>query len=260
MAEQPQDPYELQLGSKFKVSTPEGERELDIYTREGYLHLANLWLRSAWEQKFSYEFTWLGIPIIQLPEDILLLQELVWKVRPDVVIECGVAHGGALVLYASLLELLGKGKAIGIDVEIRKYNSLAIQGHPLSHRIELIEGDSTSPQTVEAVSALVSAGDKVMVFLDSNHSKKHVASELELYSRLVTPGSYIVVFDAVMTLLTEAPSGSPEWETDNPAAAVEEFLASTPAFERDHYYERASVTYCRGGFLRRKIDTGEPPR
>src|SRR5664279_4923652 len=131
------------------------EREIDIYSPEGFDVLANLWTRSGWQRRLSYEVSWLGIPIIQLPEDILVVQELVWKNRPDVIVESGVAHGGALILYASLLELLGRGRVIGVDIEIRKYNRLAIQSHPTSTRINLLEGSSTDPDTLAKVRRLI---------------------------------------------------------------------------------------------------------
>ena len=166
------------VGHTFTVRSEEGDRELDIYSPEGYAVLTDLWLRSGWHQKLSYEVTWLGIPIIQLPEDIVILQSL-WKVRPTVVIESGVAHGGALILYASILEMLGRGQVIGIDVEIRKYNRLAIESHPLSRRIQLIEGSSVDPETVAAVAARIEPSDTVMVMLDSNHTREHVRAELE---------------------------------------------------------------------------------
>ena len=144
-------PYLLDVGRAFTAVVDGEPRELDIYSEEGFRVLSNLWLRAGWQQKFSYELTWLGIPIIQLPEDVVLMHELLWKVRPDVVVECGVAHGGALVLYASVLELLGKGQVVGVDVEIRKYNRLAIESHALSHRITLIEGDSVAATTLQEV-------------------------------------------------------------------------------------------------------------
>ena len=143
-------PSAADIGRLIRIDTPEGERELDIYSDEGYRALSQLWTRSNWHNRLSYEVTWLGIPIIQLPEDMVAMQELIWKVRPDVVVESGVAHGGALVLYASILELVGRGKVMGVDIEIRKYNRLAIEAHPLSHRIELIEGDSLADDTVAA--------------------------------------------------------------------------------------------------------------
>lgn len=247
----PLDPTEM-IDPVFTVRTANGERQVDAYSEEGLGVLANLWTRAGWQQKLSYEPTWLGVPIIQLPEDILILQELIWRTRPTVIIECGVAHGGALLLYASMLELLGRGHAVGIDVEIRKYNRLAIESHPMSKRISLIEASSTELTTLAAVRARLQNTDQVMVTLDSNHSRQHVRAELELYSPLVTPGCYLVVFDSVMTLVHDAPNGRPEWSTDNPLAAVEEFLAEHPEFEQDHSAERMGATYCTGGFLRRR--------
>jgi len=242
------------LDPTIEVRTADGPRELDIYTPEGFASLSRLFTRSGWQQKISYEVTWLGIPIIQTPEDILMMQELIWKVRPDVVIECGVAHGGAMMLYASILDLLGKGHVLGIDVEIRKYNRLALQSHPLSRRYTLIEASSIDPQTVAQVQRLIQPDDRVLVALDSNHTKAHVAKELELYAPLVSVNSYMVVFDGVMEVLTDAPNGSAEWATDNPWHAVREFLTNNSDFELDPYYNRLKVTYCPGGFLKRIRD------
>jgi cephalosporin hydroxylase len=245
---------EAQPGSLFTVQTADGPRELDIYSPEGFAALANLWTRSGWQQMISYEVTWLGIPIIQLPEDIVMIQELIWRIRPSIVLECGVAHGGALVLYASLLELLGRGRAIGVDVEIRKYNRLAIESHPVSSRITLIEGSSIERDTFDQVTSLIGPTDKVMVMLDSNHTRDHVLAELNLYAPLVTPDSYLIVFDEVMPMVADAPNGKPDWEMDNPLEAVRSFLESHPEFVADPAYERLAVTYCRGGFLRRRVD------
>jgi cephalosporin hydroxylase len=236
---------------KIKVSTPEGPRELDIYSPEGFKVLSNLFTRSGWQQKISYEPTWLGIPIIQTPEDIVMMQEVIWKVRPDVIIECGVAHGGALLLYASILEMSGKGHVIGVDVEIRKYNRLALQSHPMSRRFTLIEGSSVDEATVKQVRDMIRPDDRVLVTLDSNHTAAHVTKELDLYAPLVTPDSYLIVFDGVMQVLTDAPGGSPAWETDNPWQAVRNFLGKNSEFEIDPYYNRLKVTHCPGGFLRR---------
>ena len=247
MAQDPQP----RPGRIVTVQMPDGPRDVDIYTREGFEVLCDLWTRSGWQSRVSYEVTWLGVPVIQVPEDIVMVQELVWKVRPDVIIESGVAHGGALILYASLLELMGRGRAIGIDVDIRKYNRLAIQSHPLSRRITLIEGSSVAEATVEQVRGLVKPTDVVLVMLDSNHTRDHVLAELELYGPLVTPGSYLVVFDEVMPMVADAPNGKPTWDEDNPLEAVRDYLARHPEFVSDPEYERLGVTYCRGGFLRR---------
>jgi cephalosporin hydroxylase len=247
-------PYLLDVGRRFTAVVDGEPRELDIYSEEGFQVLSNLWLRAGWQQKFSYELTWLGIPIIQLPEDVALIQELLWKVRPDVVVECGVAHGGALVLYASVLELLGKGHVVGVDIEIRKYNRLAIESHALSHRITLIEGDSVAATTLEKVRSYIQPGDRVLIVLDSLHTREHVAAELEAYAPLVSPSSYLVVFDGVMSLVADAPNAGVDWETDNPLVAVDEFLEANDAFERDPIYGRLGVTYCPAGFLLRRAD------
>lgn len=240
------------FGHVLRVTTPAGEREVNIYSEEGLRVLSQLWTRSNWHNRLSYEVTWLGIPIIQLPEDMVVMQELIWKVRPDVIVESGVAHGGALVLYASILELLGRGRVIGVDVEIRKYNRLAIEAHPLSHRIELIEGDSLADETVKTVRSRIRPGERVLVALDSAHTREHVLGELTRYAPLVTPNSYVVVFDAVMALVADAPAASEGWDHDNPLEAVREFLDGTDDFEVDRSYERLAVTYCQGGFLRRR--------
>jgi cephalosporin hydroxylase len=239
------------LQPEIEVRSDEGPERHNIYTPEGFAALSQLWTRSGWQQKLTYELTWLGIPIIQTPEDVLMMQELLWKVRPDVVIECGLAHGGSAILYASILELLGKGRVIGIDIEIRKYNRLALMSHPLSHRLTMVESSSVDPSTLDHVRSLIRPDDRVLVTLDSNHTRGHVSRELEMYSTLVTAGSYMVVFDGVMQILTDAPGGSPQWEEDNPWLAVNDFLATHPDFEIDSYYNRLRATYCPGGFLRR---------
>src|SRR5688500_1132641 len=169
----------------LRVTTPAGEREVDIYSEEGFRVLSQLWTRSNWQNRLSYEVSWLGIPIIQLPEDMVVMQELIWKVRPDVIVEAGVAHGGALVLYASVLELLGRGRVIGLDVNIRKCNRLPSEAHPLSHRIELMGGDSLADEPVAPVRSRIRPGERVLVALDSNHPQRHVAGEVEHYAPLV---------------------------------------------------------------------------
>jgi cephalosporin hydroxylase len=236
------------------IETEQGSRELNIYSEEGFKFLAGLWMKSAWQHKISYEVTWLGMPIIQLPEDIMMMQELIYKVRPDIIVETGIAHGGSAIFYASILELLDKGQVISIDKEIRPYNRLAIQSHPMSKRITLIEGSSTDEQVLAQIHSLTPPQATVLVVLDSNHAYAHVREEMEKYSKWVTRGSYMVVFDGVMEILADVPNGSPGWATDNPARALRDFLAGHPDFEVDTYYNRLQVTYCPGGFLKRKTD------
>lgn len=248
----PLQPNADEVHHVFTVVTPGGEREIDAYTEEGFQVLSHLWTRSGWQRRISYEVTWLGIPVIQLPQDITMMHELLWRLRPDVVIESGVAHGGALVLYASVLELLGKGRVIGVDIEIRKYNRLAIESHPLSHRITLIEGSSVDDEVVASVARLIQPAERVLVALDSNHSRAHVRNELERYAPFVSPGSYMVVFDGVMPMVHDAPGGSSEWSHDNPNTAAAEFLEAHSEFEVDSKYTRLGATYCPGGFLLRR--------
>lgn len=242
----------------IQVSGPGGATEVDIYSAEGYRLLADLWLRSAWQHRISYEPTWLGIRIIQLPEDMVMMQELLYTVRPDLIVETGVAHGGSAVFYASICELLGKGRVLSIDVEIRKHNRAAIESHPLSRRITLIEGSSTSDAVLGEVRSHVRPGSRVLVVLDSNHSYAHVRDEMARYASLVSPGSYLVVFDGVMERLTDAPAGSASWATDNPATAIREFLGAHEQFEVDPHYNRLGVSYCPSGFLKRADAPEEP--
>lgn len=240
---------------KIKIDRDNYSKEVDIYSEEGLKLIAELWMKVSFQYKLMYEPTWLGIPIIQYPSDIVMMQELIWKIRPDIIVESGVAHGGAAVLYASILELLGKGKVLGIDIEIRKYNELAINSHPLSKRIELIEGSSIDPKIIKEVGQRIKGKEKVLVVLDSNHSFNHVLSEMELYSQFVSPQSYMVVMDGVQEMLYDTPSGKKEWKFDNPLAAIRRFLSEHPDWEEDPYYTRTYITCNPSGFLRRREET-----
>lgn len=204
-----------------------------LYTPEAFELVSQQWLRIGWQEKYSYRFTWLGRPIIQLPEDVLRIQELICRLQPDVIVETGVAHGGSLILYASLCKLLGRGRVIGVDIEIRPWNRRAIASHPLSSYISLVEGNSVDPGTCHQVVSSIRPEDSVLVLLDSSHTKAHVLAELEAYHRLVTPGSYIIAADGIMRDLADVPRGRPEWLTDNPATAAAEFAARHPEFALD---------------------------
>src|SRR5579864_4043064 len=223
-----------------------------LYGLESFRIISHLWIKAGWASKFSFNFAWMGRPIIQLPEDLLMVQEVIYKVRPDVIIETGVAHGGSSVFYASLFEIFSHGRVISIDIEIRSHNRKALEAHPLKKRITLIEASSTAPDTLQAVRALISPGEKVMVILDSNHTKDHVLRELELYGPLVASGSYIVAADGNMDDLHDVPGGQSDWVTNNPKVAVHEFLASHPEFEIDPEPTRLGTTYWPDGYLRRK--------
>jgi cephalosporin hydroxylase len=207
------------------------ETATDLYSDRGFEILSDLWLKVGWNQKYPYTFSWLGRPIIQAPEDIVRTQEVFWQVKPTVVIETGVAHGGSLVFSASLMKAMDiHGRVIGIDIEIRPHNRKAIEDHPLSPMITLIEGSSTSSEIVAQAAEFIKPDDRVMVILDSNHTKAHVARELELYHPLVTPGSYIVATDGSMRDLHDVPRGNPDWTWDHPAAAAAEFAAQHADF------------------------------
>jgi cephalosporin hydroxylase len=216
--------------------------------------LSNQWRAMALERKYMNNFSWLGRPLIQLPMDAMALQEIIWTVKPELVIETGVAHGGSLVLSASMLEMIGHGSVVGVDIEIRSHNRQAIESHPLGHRIQLIEGSSTAPDVVAQVRAAAAGKKSVLVCLDSNHTHAHVLAELQAYAGLVTVGSYCVVFD---TFVEDMPddyvwTDRPWGKGDNPKTAVWEWLRSHPEFEIDKSVEdRLLVTSAPDGFLKR---------
>lgn len=203
--------------------------------------------------RYSYNFTWLGRPIIQFPEDIVALQEIVWRVKPDLIVETGIAHGGSLILWASLLQLLGgDGQVAGIDIEIRSGNRAEIERHPLSSRITMIEGSSVERSVVERVQVLAAGRRRVLVVLDSNHTHDHVARELDLYSPMVRRGSYLVVMD---TVVEEMPADffpdRPWGQGNNPRTAVAEFLKRNDRFEVDCDVDaKLLMSVAPGGYLR----------
>jgi cephalosporin hydroxylase len=218
------------IDTREKTFTADGRR-LDLYSKEAFELISDLWLKVSWNQKYSYTFTWLGRPIIQHPEDLVRLQEVIFTLRPDVIIETGVAHGGSLIFYASLFKAMGvQGRVIGIDIEIRPQNRRAIESHELANYISLIEGDSASSEVLARARTLVRPADRVMVILDSSHIKAHVLKELEAYAPLVSADSYIVATDGIMGLVCDTPRGKPEWDSDNPTQAAREFAASRPDF------------------------------
>jgi len=235
------------------------QRELPLYSPEAFSLLSREWLRVGWQLKYSYTFTWMGRPVIQLPEDLLRLQELIVGLRPDVLIETGIAHGGSLVFYASLFKTMGHGRVVGVDLEIRPHNRAALEAHPLKPWIALIEGDSVAPTTLARVQAELRGAERVLVLLDSNHSRDHVAAELSAYAPFVSRGSYLLVADGIMQDLHDVPRGRPEWAYDNPIAAVDAFLQEVPDFERleppfafNESPLEGRLTYWPKGFLRRR--------
>jgi cephalosporin hydroxylase len=216
---------------KIVVEGANGEvHTLAMDSPEAFQVLSQVWLRCGWDNKHVYSFTWHGRPIIQLPEDMIRMQEVLYTVQPDVIVETGIAHGGSLIFYAGLCKMWDKGRVIGIDIEIRPHNRKAIEEHPLYQYITLIEGDSSAPDTVQKVQDLIKPGEKVLVILDSCHTKAHVLAELEAYAPLVSPGSYIVATDGIMGQLGNAPRTQEDWDWNNPAEASRKFAATHPNF------------------------------
>jgi cephalosporin hydroxylase len=226
------------------IAAMERDEELTALRRQIYPAFA--------KYRYTYNFTWLGRPIIQLPQDIVMVQELIWRVRPDLIVETGVAHGGSLVLSATILEILGRGEVVGVDIEIRPHNRAAIEQHPLAHRIRLVEGSSIDAGVVAQVRAHAAGKQRVMVFLDSNHTHEHVARELELYAGLVRAGSYLVVFDTgVEHMPADMFPDRPWGPGNNPLTAVREFLAKNDRFVVDRELEsRLMFTVAPEGYLR----------
>ena len=216
--------------------------------------LSRIWLREITRHKYAYNFRWMGRPIIQFPQDMMAMQELIWQIKPDLIIETGIAHGGSALYYASLLELVGgDGYVLGIDIDIREHNREQIESHPMSKRLQMIQGSSIDPETVRQVIEHARQKERVLVILDSNHTHAHVLEELRAYSALVTPGSYLVVYD---TLIEDMPedlqaSDRPWGRGNNPKTAVKEFLQGNDRFEVDQrLVNKLLITVAPEGYLR----------
>jgi len=227
------------------------------------------WINKVAPYKYSYNFEWLGRPIIQFPQDIIAMQELIWKIKPDLIIETGIAHGGSLILSASMLSLLDycdaiengamldpkapRRRVLGLDIDIRSHNRIEIEAHPMSNRIDMIEGSSIDRDIVAQVHDIASGYERVLVCLDSNHTHKHVLAELEAYAPLVSPSSYCVVFDTVIDdMPAEMFSDRPWGPGDNPKTAVWEYLKSHPEFEIDKQIDhKLLISVATDGFLKK---------
>lgn len=201
---------------------------------------------------YGYQWTWLGLPVIQLPQDIVAVQEIIWNCRPDVIIETGIAWGGSVVLYASILQLIGKGKVVGIDLNLYDHVAQQIGSYPFSNRIHLYKGSSTDPQIAEKVRSHIAPGDQIMVLLDSNHTHQHVLDELRLYAPLVTKGQYLVVSDTVVEDIPRQTHRARPWGPgDNPKTALNVYMQETTRFERDPYLNsKLLLTYSPDGYCR----------
>lgn len=242
----------IDTDTKKLSTTADGESVcMDLYSREAFELISHQWLKVGWNQKYLYTFSWMGRPVIQLPEDLLRVQEVIYRVSPDVIIETGIAHGGSLVFYASLCKAIGHGRVIGVDIDIRPHNRGAIEAHELFPLITLIEGSSIAPEIISKVKSQVSQSETVLVLLDSCHTKAHVLAELEAYHDLVSIGSYIIATDGSMQVLSDVPRGRFEWREDNPAAAAMEFAArhsefmlEQPAWTFNESDLVESITHC----------------
>lgn len=240
------------------ISQFKKERAVDIaaMAEDKELHQKSIdWMLNADKYKYTYNFSWMGRPIIKFPSDIVATQQIVWDVKPDLIIETGIAHGGSLILSASLLEMIGgEGKVLGIDIDIREHNRKEIEAHPMMKRIEMIEGSSVADDVMDKVRAAASKAKRVMVFLDSLHSHEHVYKELELYAPLVTVGSYLVLPD---TFIEYFPKGyyshNRPWDVgNNPMTAMRAFMQQNDDFEIDRdLCNKLMITEAFDGYLRR---------
>jgi cephalosporin hydroxylase len=211
------------------------------------------------KHRYTYHFFWMGRPIIQFPQDIIAVQEIIWSVKPDLIIETGIAHGGSLILSASMLDLNAiaggpqDARVLGIDIDIRAHNRAAIEAHPMSRRISMIEGSSVSPEVVNKVKARAVGKGSVLVMLDSNHTHRHVLAELEVYASLVMAGSYCIVFDtAIEDMPDDAFTDRPWGKGNNAKTAVQEFLKHHPEFEIDKSIQnKLLITVAPDGYLKR---------
>ncbi|MFM8453542.1 MAG: cephalosporin hydroxylase family protein [Gammaproteobacteria bacterium] len=216
-------------------------------------HMGTQFLIEACKHQYSYNFDWLGLPIIQFPQDMVAVQEIIWKTKPDLIIETGVARGGSLILSASILQLLnGDGRVIGIDIDIRPHNKKAIETHPLAHRIELIQGSSIDPAVLSKVGSFIQPKHKVMVILDSSHTKEHVLEELNLYENFVSPDCYLIVMDTVVDDMPEGAFPDRPWgKHSNPKQAVHEFLKTNTRFSIDKSIQnKLLITVAPDGYLK----------
>jgi cephalosporin hydroxylase len=235
---------QFQQERKDRISGFENNNELK--------QAANQFNIASNKAQYSYNFSWMGRPIIQYPQDMVAMQELIWEIKPDLIIETGIAHGGSLIFYASIMELIGKGEILGIDIDIRDHNKKAIEAHPMFKRITMIQGSAIDSSIVEQVKQVAKGKQTVMVSLDSNHTHDHVLEELKLYSPFVTKGSYLVVFDTIVEDLPKAMYDRP-WDVgNNPKTALWEFLKANSDFEIDKSIDnKLLISVAPEGYLKR---------
>jgi len=244
---------------EYKRFKEEGKSEIRKMSEDTDLEKLSIdWMNAANSKKYSYHFEWLGKPIIQYPQDMVAMQEIIWKVKPDLIIETGIARGGSLIYYASLMELLETtnvstgGRVVGIDNDIRKHNRSAIEEHPLFRRIDLIEGSSISSSTKDRVSKKIGAAKNIIVVLDSSHTHEHVLKEMEMYQSFVSDNSYLVVFDTVIEFMRKEMFYNRPWGVgDNPLTAVYEFLEKNKDFKIDKELSaKLQISVAPSGYLK----------
>ena len=255
----------INIDIKNQVINIDGNSTIPLYSPEGFKIISDLWLNVGWDQKYLYTFSWLGRPIIQLPDDMIRIQEVIYSIKPDLIIETGIAHGGSLIYYASICKAMNKGRVLGIDIEIRPHNRKAIENHELFNLVTLIEGDSIGVKTLSQVESCIKKDDNTIVILDSAHDYDHVSGELTAYSKYVSIGSYIVVTDGSQEYLSgtlRAKKDYPEycktWDTNNPKKAAEDFVSTNrnfqiiePTFPFSESNINFRVTYWPSAFVKR---------
>ena len=236
---------------KFQMSR---KREIERMARDKRLKMiSERWFLESCKYKYSYNFSWLGRPIIQYPQDMVAMQEIIWKVNPDLIIETGIAHGGSIIFYASILDLLGgNGQVLGIDIDIRRHNRIKIERHPMFKRIKMMEGDSIDKHVMDAVYRFARWKERVILVLDSNHTHAHVFKELTMYSPLVKRDSYIVVFDTVIENMPDKYFSNRPWKKGNsPNTAICDFLKTNNRFRVDREIQsKLLVTVAPDGYLK----------
>ena len=258
------------MNEKLKIFSNERTQAIESYSKEReWMDLSKKWIIHSFNKKYMYNFEWLGRPIIQTPIDMVAMQELIWKVKPDLIIETGIAHGGSLIMSASMLALLdmceaielgtmldpksSKRKVLGLDIDIRQHNLEAIEAHPMSSRIQMIQGSSIAPEVIEQVKAVAKNHQRVLVCLDSNHTHDHVLAELEAYASLTSVGSYCVVFDTIIEdMPKEIFSDRPWGPGDNPKTAVWKYLKTHPEFKIDkQIQDKLLISVAPDGYLKK---------
>ena len=256
----------INVDTKKQIIRIDTGRTMPLYSPEGFKVISDLWLKIGWDQKHMYTFSWFGRPIIQIPDDMVRIQEVIYSIKPDLIIETGIAHGGSLIFYASICKAMNKGRVLGIDIDIRAHNRKAIESHELFEMITLVEGSSVAAETLKRVKARIKKSDKViMVILDSAHTYDHVMKEIKAYSKYVSTGSYIVVTDGSQEYLGETarakkdyPKYRKTWKVNNPKKAVEDFVSRNrnfkivePAFPFNESNLDFRITNWPSAFLRR---------